>query len=160
MSKCPSKFCGFENPEQTNFCVKCGLDLSLGEEEIINRDKFYECCRETFDKNYPEMKFSRKSVDYLIERFGATLCFLFADACAKERIEKMETLPKKGLYKIFFERLRELNKSKDGIIEFSSIFKNIFSPFAITKDEMMEIILIFRDFELLEVVAGKGVRVK
>ena len=65
---------------------------------------------------------------------------------------------KNGLYKIFLDRIGNLDKSKDGIIKFPTIIQKICTSFQISKKQAFEILFLLRDFGILEIIPGHGVR--
>lgn len=65
-----------------------------------------------------------------------------------------------GLYFIALERIRKLDKSKEGIIRFPKVFEKLCSTFCITKKDCWEVLLIFRDLGFVEVVPHQGIKLK
>ena len=161
MPKCPSKFCDHINPNGANYCGMCATDLNLSEKEIENRDTLYELFREVFKKVGKYEDFDRAAMNYLIEKHGATIAMFMLEigkSYEKEKDEKIE-YPKKGLYSIFLKRLKELKPDKSGIIRFPKVFEKLCSSFQITKKQCWDILFMFRDFGLIEIVRGQGVRI-
>jgi hypothetical protein len=69
----------------------------------------------------------------------------------------------RGLYGLFWERLKELKKHenpKSKIIRFPEVYEKLCSNFSMPKDLAKEILYIFRDFGLIEVVAYQGIKLK
>lgn len=63
MTKCPSKYCNYDNPEGARYCSGCSLDLNLPKDEIEGRDEIYrlfmlvtEEAKNENPKLYKEMK--------------------------------------------------------------------------------------------------------
>ena len=168
MPKCPYKFCDFVNEEGTNYCGKCATDLHLSKEEIENRDKLYEVFSKLFkmynEKYKEKMKFNRSMFDYMIEKRGATIAvFMFNigndfNNGKKAKEEKIE-FPKRGLYSLFLDRLKELKSNSSGIIRFPVVFEKLCASFQITKKQCWDIIFMFRDFGLIEIIKGQGIKI-
>jgi len=168
MPKCPSKFCDNINPEGANYCGKCAMDLRLSEEEVRNRDKLYEVFSELFkmynEKNKEKMEFNRSMFDYMIEKHGATIAvFMFnmeddLNKGKKAKEEKIE-FPKRGLYSLFLDRMKELKPNSSGIIRFPEVFEKLCSSFQITKKQCWDILFMFRDFGLVEIIKGQGIKI-
>jgi hypothetical protein len=73
--------------------------------------------------------------------------------------EKEIQLPKRGLYSVFLDRLKELKPNNSGIIRFPEIFEKLCSSFQITKKQCWDVLFMFRDFGLIEIVKGQGIKV-
>jgi len=168
MPKCPSKFCDSMNPEDANYCGKCAMDLRLSEEEVRNRDNLYEVFNELFrmynEKNKEKIEFSRSMFDYMIEKHGATIAiFMFnigEDFNKDKKVEeKKSELPKGGLYSLFLDRMKELKPNSSGIIRFPVVFEKLCASFQITKKQCWDILFMFRDFGLIEIVKGQGIKI-
>ena len=65
-----------------------------------------------------------------------------------------------GLYTTLLERLEKLPASRTGIISFPDTFLQICRAFQLTKEQGWELLLILRDFGLIDVVRQKGIRIK
>jgi hypothetical protein len=167
MPKCPSKFCDNIVQEGANYCGKCSTDLHLSKEEIENRDKLYEVFNELFkkysEKNEEKIDFSRSMFDYMIEKHGATIAiFMFKignDFDGKKVEEEKVEFPKKGLYSLFLDRMKELKPNSSGVIRFPVVFEKLCASFQITKKQCWDILFMFRDFELIEIVKGQGIKI-
>jgi len=162
MPKCPSKFCDCINSEDANYCGMCGADLNLPEKEIKNRDTLYEVFKETFKLVDKDFDFSRADMNYFIERYGATVAILLLNVgkdIGKENEEKIE-YPKRGLYSLFLDRMKELKSNSSGIIRFPEVFEKLCTSFQITKKQCWEILFMFRDFGFIEIIKGQGIKIK
>ena len=64
-----------------------------------------------------------------------------------------------GLYLILFRRLEEVRKKchKD-IIPFPLIFEKLCRNFSITKRECWEILFLLKEFGLIEIIKGHGIK--
>ena len=161
MPKCPSKFCDHINPENANYCGMCSTDLSLPKEEVENRDNLYELFSKVFKEYKKDMEFSRPMINYMIEKYGGTIAmFMFkvGRSLGDEKEEKIE-LPKEGLYSIFMERLKVLKPETSGIIRFPVVFEKLCTSFQMTKKQCWEILFMFRDFGLIKIIKGQGVKI-
>lgn len=68
---------------------------------------------------------------------------------------------KKGLYNIFFDRLREAGvASRREIIPFPVVFEKLCRNFSISKQECWDILFLLRDFELITIVPFHGVKIR
>jgi hypothetical protein len=68
-----------------------------------------------------------------------------------------------GVYGIVFRRIVELEKNanlKSGIIRFPILFTKLCTSLQITKKEAWELIFLFSDLGVLEVIPYQGVRLK
>ncbi len=161
MPQCPSKFCNHINSEGANYCGMCATDLSLPKEEIENRDTLYELFKEVFKELGKFEDFSRADMNYLIGRHGATIAMFMlkvGKSYDKETEDRFD-YPQKGLYSIFLKRLKDLKPDKSGIIRFPKVFEKLCTSFQITKKQCWEILFMFRDFGLIEIVKGQGVKI-
>ncbi len=161
MPNCPSKFCNHINPEGANYCGMCATDLSLPKEEIENRDTLYELFREVFKEYRKDIEFDRPMINYMIEKYGGTIAmFMFkvGRSLGNEKEEKLK-YPKKGLYSMFLKRLKELKPDSSDIIRFPKVFEKLCTSFQMTKKQCWEILFMFRDFGLIEIVRGQGVKI-
>lgn len=71
--------------------------------------------------------------------------------------------PRHGLYGIAWNRLQELNSKANpdsGIIRFPIVFEKLCRGFSITKSECWGLLFLFKDCDLIQIVAGQGIRVK
>jgi len=168
MPRCLSKFCNHVNPEGANFCEQCGGDLSLDKEEIEARDTILEMFNGALEntKEKPEglEKINRRFIDYYIQKNGASLAMKFmertVDIVAKRLKERPTVKPvPKGLYGLFFQKLHTLPMTSGGIIMFPDIFRALSQIFPITKENSWEILFLMRDFGLIDVIAGHGIKV-
>ena len=77
-------------------------------------------------------------------------------------MKKENTANKLGLYGLAFERLKESSDKSDNskVIPFPKVFSKLCAPFSIKKQLAWEILFIFRDCGLIEIIAGHGVRIK
>lgn len=68
----------------------------------------------------------------------------------------------KGLYSLFLDRLKQVGSknSRTGIIAFPDLFEKLCRNFSISKKECWELLFLLREFGLIEIVAGHGVRIK
>ncbi len=65
-----------------------------------------------------------------------------------------------GLYSILFRRLNEIKKQyHEDIISFPHLFEKICRNFSISKQECWELLFLLREFELIEIVKGHGIRI-
>jgi len=168
MPRCLSKFCNHVNPIEANFCEQCGGDLSLDRKEIEARDFIMEMFNTALEgiKDRPKglENVNRRFIDYYIQKNGASLAMKFmevtADIVAKgvKKPNAVKPVPK-GLYGLFFQRLHTLPKTSGGIIKFPDVFRALSQLFPITKENAWEILFLMRDFGLIEVIAGHGIRV-
>ncbi len=66
-----------------------------------------------------------------------------------------------GLYSVLFRRLNEIkNKYHEDIISFPHLFGKLCRNFSISKQECWELMFLLKEFELIEIVKGHGVRVR
>jgi len=67
---------------------------------------------------------------------------------------------KSGLYNILFRRLIEVREScKKEIIPFPELFEKICRNFSITKQEAWEVLFLLNDLELIQIIAGHGIKI-
>jgi len=101
--------------------------------------------------------------DYMIEKHGATIAiFMFKignDFDGKKVEEEKVEFPKKGLYSLFLDRMKELKPNSSGVIRFPVVFEKLCASFQITKKQCWDILFMFRDFELIEIVKGQGIKI-
>lgn len=65
-----------------------------------------------------------------------------------------------GLYSVLFRRLNEIKKRyRKDIISFPHLFEKLCRNFSISKQECWELLFLLKEFELIELVEGHGVRV-
>lgn len=76
----------------------------------------------------------------------------------KTKEEKVE-YPKNGLYSVFLDRMKELKPNSSGIIRFPVVFEKLCASFQITKKQCWDILFMFRDFGLIEIVKGQGIKI-
>jgi len=55
-------FCNHTKHEHINYCGDCGADLTLREEEIEARDKFFEIYKELLKGKQPDVKLTRSII--------------------------------------------------------------------------------------------------
>lgn len=63
----------------------------------------------------------------------------------------------KGLYGLALQRLKEC-KVKNGIIRFPEVFSKLCTTFSLKKKECWELLFLFRDFGLIKIICGHGVK--
>jgi len=78
---------------------------------------------------------------------------------SKGRKQYMIEYPKSGLYSIFLDRLKELKPNSSGTIRFPVVFEKLCASFQITKKQCWDILFMFRDFGLIEIIKGQGIKV-
>lgn len=162
MPKCPSIFCNHINPDKANYCGMCAMDLNFPKEEVENRDNLYELFKEVFKEFRKDIEFTRPMMNYMIEKYGGTIAMLMFKAgkdISKEKEEK-HVCPKEGLYSIFMKRLKELKSNSSNIIRFPLVFEKLCTSFQITKKQCWDILFMFRDFGLIEIINGQGIKIK
>ena len=71
---------------------------------------------------------------------------------------KQQTRP--GLYQLFLRRLSEVPRSAGGIAKFPSVFAKLCRTFSVSKTQCWEILLLLREFGLVEIVPGHGVKIE
>jgi hypothetical protein len=76
-----------------------------------------------------------------------------------KRYERRTEFPKRGLYSLFLDRLEELKPNSSGIIKFPEVFEELCTSFQINKKQCWEIIFMFRDFKLIEIIKGQGIKI-
>jgi len=65
-----------------------------------------------------------------------------------------------GLYGILFQRLEELRvKYHKEIISFPHLFEKLCRNFSINKKQCWELLFLLKEFGLIEIIRGHGVRV-
>ncbi len=65
-----------------------------------------------------------------------------------------------GLYGVLFQRLEELRKQHHKeIISFPHLFEKICRNFSINKQQCWELLFLLKEFELIEIVKGHGIRI-
>lgn len=65
-----------------------------------------------------------------------------------------------GLYGILFQRLEGLRQQyPKEIISFPHLFEKLCRNFSISKKQCWELLFLLREFELIEIVTGHGVRI-
>lgn len=62
-----------------------------------------------------------------------------------------------GFYRLAIDRLKECNNS-NGIIRFPDVFSKLCRTFSLQKDECWELLFMFRDLGIIEIVCGHGIR--
>lgn len=75
-----------------------------------------------------------------------------------KRHEKEAEFPKRGLYSLFLDRLREIKQNKSGVIMYPDLFRKLCSNFQITKKQCWEILFMFRDVGMIE-IKGQGIKI-
>ncbi|MFH1637397.1 MAG: hypothetical protein ABIB71_03160 [Candidatus Woesearchaeota archaeon] len=63
------------------------------------------------------------------------------------------------MYGLALQRLKEC-RAKNDIVRFPDVFTKLCTGFSIKKEECWELLFLFRDLGLIEIVCGHGVRVK
>ena len=159
---CPSKNCNTILKEDSNYCGVCGLDLSLDKEEIKARDEMLEMFNEFLTKHGHE-PMRMLDLDSVFKYHGARFSMMFMkkslDAIEKIAKEKQQPqLKPKGLYGLFWKRLLELDKNKEGLVNTSDAYRNLCRSFSIKKRECQELLLMLRDFGLIE-FKKRGIKV-
>ena len=65
-----------------------------------------------------------------------------------------------GLYGILFQRLGELRKQHHKeIISFPHLFEKLCRNFSISKKQCWELLFLLREFGLIEIVKGHGIKI-
>ena len=65
-----------------------------------------------------------------------------------------------GLYGILFQKLKEIKKQYHrDIISFPHLFEKICRQFSINKKQCWELMFLLREFGLVEIINGHGIRV-
>lgn len=64
-----------------------------------------------------------------------------------------------GLYGLAVARLKEC-RVRNGIIRFPDVFSKLCTTFSLKKEECWELLFLFRDFGLIEIICGHGVRIR
>jgi len=129
MTICPSKFCGKENPADSNYCTHCGIDLRMDKDEILGRDMIYTIFMDYLkERNDPEfagiLNMKRGQFDSIIEGMTGRLFIIMekwimrgTEVSSKQKIEKIERNIEEEKLKV----LREISKS---LKEMAKIGKN------------------------------------
>ena len=63
-----------------------------------------------------------------------------------------------GLYGLALHRLKEC-RNNNGIVRFPEAFSKLCVGFSIKKEECWELLFLFRDLGLIQIVCGHGVRI-
>ena len=66
----------------------------------------------------------------------------------------------KSLYGVAYKRLKEIETHKSDIISFPDVFQKLGKTFSIPKEKCWDILLVFRDLGLIEIIQGHGIRIK
>ena len=69
-------------------------------------------------------------------------------------------LPDEGLYLIFLERIAACKKPGKEIIRFPDIMSKLAVSFSLPKKKIWELLYIFNDLGLIEIICGHGIRLK
>ncbi len=70
-------------------------------------------------------------------------------------------LHRTGLYTLFLRRLQQAQEvSKKEIIPFPVVFEKLCRNFTITKEQCWDILFMFHEIEMIEIITGHGVRMK
>lgn len=110
MTKCLSTLCGVENPEGRQYCVKCGVELSLPVNEVRNRDIIYQAFLEAV-KEHPEMKagnINRSVFEYSLEKSAGQLFATAVEAGARNSSKLSEKTKEMDILEIEKEKLKIL----------------------------------------------------
>jgi len=68
-----------------------------------------------------------------------------------------------GLYMLVIRRIEELQKysdKKSGIVRFPAVFKKLCTSLQINKNQCWELLFLFKDLGLLEIVPFQGIRMR
>lgn len=65
-----------------------------------------------------------------------------------------------GLYNLAHQRIKECENVKGKTISFPSIFQKLCRSFSISKKEAWELLRIMVEFDLIEIIPFKGVKIK
>jgi len=68
-------------------------------------------------------------------------------------------LPEEGLYIIFLERIASCKKPGKEIIRFPDVMEKIGRSFSLPKKNIFELLYIFKDLGLLDIICGHGVKI-
>jgi len=68
-------------------------------------------------------------------------------------------LPDQGLYFIFLERIAACKKPGKEIIRFPDIMSKLGASFSLPKKKIFELLYIFKDLGLIDIICGHGVKV-
>jgi len=115
MPKCPSKFCDNDNPENANYCGKCGLDLRMKKEFVLISDLMYSTLRDKMEKLDADdelKKIDLGAFRYLVRdrpEIAFVLCMTLAIDDKKKSKEKSEPT----LVDIEKEKLKVLREIRD-----------------------------------------------
>jgi hypothetical protein len=158
---CPSTHCQNNLDENARHCGICGLDLSLHKDEIKARDEMLMMFNEFLTKHGKE-SIKMVDLDSFFKYNGARFSMLFMEKSLDmvEKIAREKRSPQlkpKGLYGLFWERLAELDKDHEGLIKMPVLHTKLCRSFSLKKIECKEILLLLRDFGMLE-FKKRGIR--
>lgn len=63
-----------------------------------------------------------------------------------------------GLYGLALQRLKECRTSRE-VIRFPEVFSKLCRGFSINKEKCWELLFLFRDIGMIDIVCGHGIRV-
>jgi len=133
------------------------IEKNVGKIFMLTRDAFSENVKELEELKQKESKeinhleLEKEKLNVLKE-IGKNLN-------SKGRKQYMTEYSKNGLYSLFLDRLNELKPNSSGIIRFPIVFEKLCASFQITKKQCWDILFMFRDFGLIEIVKGQGVKI-
>jgi hypothetical protein len=152
MKTCPSFHCNNKLDEDADHCGKCGLNLRLVPYEIKARDELLGLFNEEYSKDGTTINMFM--LDDIIKNYGGFIAIKMfnkslevIDSLVKEQTPRLKP---KGLYGLFWERLIELDKNSEGLIKMPMVFTKLCRSFSLKKIECKDILLMLRDFGLLE----------
>lgn len=127
MPKCPSEFCGKDNPEGSVYCGECGIDLKMDRDEVQGRDLFYSMMIE-FAKENPKFKdlldINRGTFYRIMEGSSGRIFLMMAKIIAQQKVD--DSKPKKDeALEIEKEKLKVLKEIKDALKEKKSKHRHV-----------------------------------
>ena len=69
-------------------------------------------------------------------------------------------LPEQGLYIIFLDRIASCKRPGREIIRFSDVVPKLAASFSIPKKRIWELLYIFKDLGLIDLICGHGIKLK
>ena len=105
--------CDHKKQENVHYCGSCGADLTLIQEEIDARDKFFEIYRDLMNAKHPDVKLTRSMFDAFIKTKGATMAMQILRMFASEGKIEVTEPQADALLKLEREKLDILKEIRD-----------------------------------------------
>ena len=154
--------CNHEKREHVNYCGDCGADLTLREDEIKARDKFFEIYRELLKEKNPDVKFDRGMFDTFIRTNGATMSLQIMRMLAKDGKIEIQESRDDSLLKLERKKLERLAEPQlpEKIIRFPDVYKRICPVFCMLSRPPVHVLRSMEREGMIEIVRKHGIRLK